>query len=138
MKKILLLVLATGALMAGIEDDIGFSQIDNTIASATTTAKGVFKFIVMIVSWGLVLSAVFFTNKYKEKQLDRLDNKQGEEGSYFMLYVKVAMTATISLVVVGFIIYMLWGKILPIAGDNTQDYGVVIINALTGVVNSFK
>jgi Na+/proline symporter len=136
-----LIVLGLVGLLATVgfaEPMQGFDEIDSTLEKATDTAKNLFKFVVMVVSWGLVLAAVFFVNKFREKQADRLDNKQGEEGSYLMLYVKTGLTGIIALMMVGFLIFIIWGKAVPIQDSFTEEatYGKVIRAALIGDVDT--
>lgn len=126
------LVLAA-AVAANAADDVPGLQLAATgIDQVSNTSNKLFALIVQISSWLLALGAFGVTYLFNGKLKTKMEQQQGsEDSSAFMLWVKTAGVFFVSIIAVGMIVFLVWGKIIPIKGSGAQ-YGDVVIAAFTG------
>lgn len=134
----MLLALITTAAYAGNNDLAGMQQAGDAVDQTLAFGNKIFKAIVVFSTWALFIGGLVLTNYFKTKQLDKMENKQGEDNSYMWLWVKVAGVFVISMFVSGFIVIMLWGRMIPITGNIDSPYASIIIKAVTGDISAVQ
>lgn len=135
-------LLALGALSAmayaGSNDVAGLQLAGDAMDQFSAKANKTFSLIVMISTWIIFLLAIALTVFFHGKAKNKMEQQQGDEtGSAFMLWVKVAGVGILSLIMAGLVVFILWGRIVPIKGSSA-DYGTVVKAALTGNTGDVK
>lgn len=130
------LALTSLAFGASDNDMAGFASADDTMDQARSTGVKAFGLVVMGLTWALYIGATWFTLFHVRKKLvDKAKQEQGEDIG-MGVWVKSGASWFVAMLVVSFVVILLWGRLIPITGNTSANYGQVIVKAVAGDISA--